>query len=84
MHVQFIHSKAVLRMTSRKGTIRQKISQRSIILTSEVGGSSSILLVKMVVITNMMVRFTAMTSPKRSLSKKVVVKVMRSRRMVGR
>ena len=38
--------------------------------------------VKMVVITIMIVRFTAMASPKRSLSKKMVVKVMRSRRMV--
>ena len=63
---------------------RQKINQMSIIFMSEVGGSSSILLVKMVVITSMMVRFTAMASPKRSLSKKMVTKVMRSRRMVGR
>ena len=74
----------VLMITSRKGTIRVKISQKSIIFMSEVGGSSSILLVKMVVITNMMVRFTAMASPKRALSKKMVVKVMRSRRMVGK
>ena len=74
----------VLMITSRKGTIRVKISQKSIIFMSEVGGSSSILLVKMVVITSMMVRFTAMTSPKRSLSKKVLTKVMRSRRVVGR
>ena len=74
----------VLMITSRKGTIRVKISQKSIIFMSEVGGSSSILLVKMVVITSMMVRFTAMTSPKRSFSKKMVVKVMRSRRMVGK
>ena len=74
----------VLMITSRKGTIRVKISQKSIIFMSEVGGSSSILLVKMVVITSMMVRFTAMASPNRSLSKKMVVKVMRSRRMVGR
>ena len=49
-------------MTSRKGTTKQKINQMSIIFMSEVGGSSSILLVKMVVITNMMVRFTAMAS----------------------
>ena len=71
-------------MTSRKGTIRQKINQMSMNFMSEVGGSSSILLVKMVVITSMMVRFTAIASPNRSLSKKMVVKVIRSRRMVGR
>ena len=82
--LQFIHSIAVLRMTSRKGTTRQKINHMSIIFMSEGGGSSSILLVKMVVITSMMVRFTAMASPKRSLSKNMVTKVMRSRRMVGR
>ena len=70
----------VPRMTSRKGTMRQNINQMSIIFMSELGGSSSILLVKMVVITSMIVRFTAMASPKRS--KKMVVKVMRSRRMV--
>ena len=69
-------------MTSRKGTIRQKINQMSMNFMSEVGGSSSILLVKMVVITSMMVRLTAMTSPNRSLSKKMVTKVMRSRRTV--
>merc|ERR1712001_739506 len=57
--LQFTHSVAVLRMTSRKGTTRQKINQMSIIFMSEVGGSSSILLVKMVVITSMRVRFTA-------------------------
>ena len=53
--LQFSHSIAVLIMTSRKGTTRQKISQMSIIFVSEVGGISSILLLKMVVITNMMV-----------------------------
>ena len=82
--LQLVHSIEVLRMTSAKGTIRQKINQMSIIFMSEVGGSSSILLVKMVVITSMMVRFTAMASPNRSLSKKMVTNVMRSRRMVGR
>ena len=75
---------AVPKMTSRKGTMRQNINQMSIIFMSELGGSSSILLVKMVVITSMIVRFTAMTSPKRPFSKKMVVKVMRSKRMVGR
>ena len=74
--LQFTHSIAVLRMTSRKGTTRQKISQMSIIFMSEVGGSSSILLVKMVVITSIMVRFTAMASPNKSLSNKIVTKVM--------
>ena len=73
LQLQFKHSIPVLRMTSRNGTTRQKISQISIIFMSEVGGSSSILLVKMVVITSMMVRFTAIASPKRSLSKKMVV-----------
>ena len=72
-HSQFKHSIAVLKTTSRKGTTRQKISQMSIIFMSEVGGNSSILLVKMVVITNMMVRFTARESPNRSLLKKMVV-----------
>ena len=47
-----------------KGTRRQKMSQMSIILVSDVGGSSSILLVKMVVITNMMVRFTVRLASK--------------------
>ena len=64
-------------MTSRKGTMRQNISQMSIIFMSELGGSSSILLVKMVVITSMIVRFTAIASPKRFLSKKMVTKVIR-------
>ena len=68
--LQFKHSTVVLKMTPRKGITKHEISQMSIIFISEVGGSSSILLVKMVVITSMMVRFTAMTSPKRSLSKK--------------
>ena len=36
------------------------------------------------IFTSKMVRFTAMASPNRSLSKKMVTKVMRSRRMVGR
>ena len=63
-HSQFKHSIAVLKTTSRKGTTRQKISQMSIIFMSEVGGSSIILLVKMVVITNMMVRFTVRLASK--------------------
>ena len=82
--LQFTHSIAVLRLTSRKGITKQQINQMSIIFMSEVGGNSSILLVKMVVITNMIVRFTAMASLKRSWSKKILVKVMSSRRMVGK
>ena len=71
-------------MTSRMGTTRQKIIQRSIIFVSEVVGSSSILLVKMMVITRMMARFTARTYPSSLLSKKMETKLMRSRRLVGR
>ena len=74
----------VLMITSRKGTIRVKISQKSIIFMSEVGGSSSILLVKMVVITRMIVRFTAKESPKRPSLNEMVTKEMTSRRIVGR
>ena len=37
--LQFTHSIVVLRMTSRKGTTRQKISQMSIIFMSEVGAA---------------------------------------------
>ena len=55
-----------------KGTRRQKMSQMSIILVSEVGGSSSILLVKMVVITNMMVKFTVTLASKYSDLKNLV------------
>ena len=48
------------------------MSQMSIILVSEVGGSSSILLVKMVVITSMMVRLTVRLASKKIGLKKVV------------
>ena len=44
--------------TAANGMRRLKMSQASIIFVSEVGGRASILLVKMVVITSMMVRFT--------------------------
>ena len=44
----------------------------------------TIMLVMTTIFTSKMVRFTAIASPNRSLSKKMVVKVMRSRRMVGR
>ena len=40
--LQLINSITVLRITSVKGTTRQKINQMSIIFMSEVGGSSSI------------------------------------------
>ena len=52
-----LNSMAVRRMTSAKGTIWQRTSQQSTILMSEVGGNPSILLMKMVVITSMVVRF---------------------------
>ena len=56
----------------------------SIIFVSEVEGSPSILLVKMVVITSMMVRLTARASPNKFLSKNMLVKVISNKRMVGR
>ena len=74
----------VLRTTSVKGTRRHPMSQMSIIFVSDVDGSSSILLVKMVVITSMMVRFTARASPNKFLSKNMLVKVISNKRMVGR
>ena len=49
----------------------------SIILMSEVGGKPSILLMKMVVITSMVVRFTLKAASKKKGLKKVVAKVMR-------
>ena len=53
----------------------------SIILMSEVGGRLSILLMKIVVITNMVVRFTLKAASKKKGLKKVVayVIIMRSR-----
>ena len=48
----------------------------SIILMSEVGGKPSILLMKMVVITNMVVRFTLKAASKKKGLKKVVAKVI--------
>ena len=58
------HWIAVWISAKENGTRRQNISQMSIILVSEVGGSSAILLVKMVVITSMMVRFTVRLASK--------------------
>ena len=58
------HSIAVWIRVKANGTRRQKMSQMSIILVSDVGGSSSILLVKMVVITSIIVRFTVRLASK--------------------
>ena len=56
----------------------------SIILMSEVGGSPSILLMKMVVITSMVVRFTLRAASKKKGLKKVVAKVIVRSRIVGK
>ena len=48
----------------------------SIILMSEVGGRLSILLMKIVVITSMMVKFTLRADSKKKGLKKVVAKVI--------
>ena len=56
----------------------------SIILMSEVGGNPSILLMKMVVITNMFVRFTLKPASKKSGLKKVVAKVIAMRSKDGK
>ena len=56
----------------------------SIILMSEVGGRLSILLMKMVVITSMVVRFTLKAASKKNGLKKVVAKVIVVRRIVGK
>ena len=55
----------VRRTTSAKGTNWQSMSQQSIILVDEVGGKPSILLMKIVVITNMVVRFTLKAASKK-------------------
>ena len=56
----------------------------SIILMSEVGGRLSILLMKIVVITNMVVRFTLKAASKKNGLKKVVAKVIAVKRSVGK
>ena len=66
------YSKAVRSTTWKKGTNWQRINQMSIILISEVGGRLSILLMKMVVITSMVVRFTLNAASKKNGLKKVV------------
>ena len=55
----------------------------SIILMSEVEGNISMLLMKMVVITSMVVRFTLKAASKKKGLKKVVAKVMANRRKEG-
>ena len=56
----------------------------SIILMSEVGGRLSILLMKMVVITSMVVKFTLKAASKKNGLKKVVAKVIAVKRRVGK
>ena len=51
---------------------------------AEVGGRLSILLMKMVVITSMVVRFTLKAASKKKGLKKVVAKVMAVRSKVGK
>ena len=69
------YSMAVRRMTSVKGTNWHRTSQMSIIFMSEVGGKPSILLIKMMVITSMVVRLTLKAALKKKSLKKVVAKV---------
>ena len=52
-------------------------------MMSEVGGKSSILLMKMVIITNMVVRFTLKAASKKKGLKKVATKVIAVRRREG-
>ena len=56
----------------------------SIILMSDVGGKLSILLMKMVVITNMVVRLTLKAASKKKGLKKVVAKVIVVKSRVGK
>ena len=56
----------------------------SIILMSDVGGRLSILLMKIVVITNIVVRFTLKAASKKKGLKKVVAKVIAVKRSVGK
>ena len=60
------------------------MSQTSIILVSEVGGRLSILLMKIVVITSIVVRFTLKAASKKKGLKKVVAKVIAVRRSEGK
>ena len=78
------YSIAVRRTTSEKGTNWQMISQMSIILESEVWGRPSILLMKMVVITNIVVKFTLKAASKKKGLKKLVAKEIMVKSTVGR
>ena len=78
------YSIPVRRITSAKGTIWQRTSQISIILISEVWGRLSILLIKIVVITNMVVRFTLKAASKKKGLKKVVAKVIATKSVEGK
>ena len=60
------------------------MSQMSIIFMSEVGGKPSILLMKIVVITSIVVRFTLKAASKNKGLKKVVAKVIAVNRSVGK
>ena len=60
------------------------MSQMLIILISEVGGRLSILLMKMVVITSMVVKLTLRVASKYCSLYKVVAKVMSMRRTEGK
>ena len=61
-----------------------KINQTSTILTYEVGGSFSITLMKIVVITNIVVKFTVKAASKKNDLKKVVQYPIKIRSRVGR
>ena len=78
------YSIAVRSTTSAKGTNWQRINQMSIILMSDVGGKLSILLMKMVVITSIVVKFTLRAASKKNGLKKVVAKVIAMRRREGK
>ena len=75
---------AVRRTTCAKGTSWQRMSQQSIILMSDVGGKPSILLMKMVVITNIVVKFTLKAASKKKGLKKLVAKEIMVKSTVGR
>ena len=60
------------------------MSHKSIILRLDVEGSFSITLVKIVVITSMLVRFTVKAASKKKGLKKVVAKVIIKRRTEGK
>ena len=73
-----------LTITSANGTSWQNMSQMSIILGKAVWGSFSMTLMKMVVMTNMLVRFTLKAASKKKGLKKVVAKVIIMSKMEGK